>query len=98
MRASNQEYFEIAAKLLNWYPRHDDSIGKLLWESSYEDTVLADFRAFSLEQDQILTGIDLPQLTQALAYLLELGGWWLAGYGTLFVASSLNSVTGQNLD
>lgn len=85
VRLPEKAFEVLASKLLSWYPRQECGSKGPNGEASDQDTVLAEFRAFSLESDQVhqtLTSIDLPQIIQALACLLELGPWWLAGYGT----------------
>ena len=84
IRAPKESLLQFAGSLLSWYPGTDDTHGRFSVLSADEDVVLAEFRAFSLETgeaQQVLTGADRPQLIQALACLLELGGWWAAGYG-----------------
>lgn len=85
MRLPGKKFEVFARKLLSWYSRQEGDSEDSKPDTSDKDAVLAEFRAFSLESDQLhqtLTGIDLPQVTQALACLLELGPWWLVGYGT----------------
>ena len=84
VRAPDEKFLAFARTLLSWYQGQTDQYGSSDQDVSDEDAVLAEFRAFSLESDPVheaLTGIDRPELTQALACLLELGAWWPAAYG-----------------
>ncbi|KAL8784796.1 MAG: hypothetical protein Q9195_008895 [Heterodermia aff. obscurata] len=98
VRGPDEKFLAFARMLLNWHQdkiNHYRSSDQHMWD---EDAVLADFRAFSLERDQIhqaLTGIDRPELIRALACLLELGGWWPAAYGRHIKPSFLSHATDE---
>ena len=97
IRAPNDQFLEYARTLLSLYPEYDDQYN-FDTSSADEDAVLAEFRAFSLERDEVepaLTDVDRPQFIQALACLLELGGWWVAGYGRNLRPSYLDADSGE---
>ena len=97
IRPPNDRFMESASKLLSLYPKYDDHVN-FDFSSTDEDAVLAEFRAFSLERDQVqqvLTGIDRPQFVQALACLLELGCWWVVGYGRKLRPNYLDDDSGE---
>ena len=84
VRAPDEKFLAFARTLLSWYQGQAGRGRSSDQHVPDEDAVLAEFRAFSLESDQVhqaLTGIDRPELTRALACLLELGAWWPAAYG-----------------
>ena len=98
IRAPNSRFLESARTLLSLHSEHDDQVS-LDTSSADEDAVLAEFRAFSLERDhvqQTLTGINRPQFVQALACLLELGCWWVAGYGMNLRSNYLDVDPGEH--
>ena len=93
VRAPDERFLAFAQTLLDRYQGQAGHTWTADQHVSDEDAVLAEFRAFSLESDQInqaLTGIDRPELTRALACLLELGGWWPAAYGSNIKPSFLS--------
>ena len=98
VRTPNEKFLAFAQTLLRWYQGQAGPSRRFDRHVSDEDVVLAEFRAFSLESDQVhqaLTGIDRSELTQALACLLELGGWWPAAYGRHIKPSSFNHATDE---
>ena len=93
VRAPDEKFLAFARTLLSWYQGQAGHCRSSDQHVPDEDAVLAEFRAFSLESDQVhqaLTGIDRPELTQALACLLELGAWWPAAYGRHIKPTSLS--------
>ena len=100
IRAPHCPFLESAISLLGLYSEHDNQVS-FDTSSADEDAVLAEFRAFSLDRDEVqqaLTGIDRPQFVQVLACLLELGGWWVAGYGRNLRSNYLNVDSGEHND
>ena len=98
VRAPDEKFLALARTLLNSYQGQAGRFGSSDQHVSDEDAVLAEFRAFGLESDQVhqvLTGIDRPELTQALACVLELGGWWPAAYGRHIKPSFLSHATDE---
>ncbi|CAF9937655.1 MAG: hypothetical protein HETSPECPRED_000607 [Heterodermia speciosa] len=98
IRAPDEKFLAFTRTLLSWYQGQVGHRRSSDHHVSDEDAVLAEFRAFSLESDQVhqaLTGIDRPELIRALACLLELGAWWPAAYGRHVKPSFLSHATDE---